>query len=251
MDIKLLIVEDESIIALSEQNLLQSEGFSVEICLTGEQAVQKISEDNTIDLILMDIDLGAGIDGTQAAKAILDIRDLPIIFLTGHTEKEIVDKVKTITSYGYVIKNAGRFVLVESINMAMNLFEAHSKLKKSEIDYREIVEGIDSAILKFDEEGKIIFFSKGAERLFGFSESEVIGKLSVETINPEIDSEGKNHAEMMKSIFRDTVNYTVNYNENRTKDGRILKMKWYNKAVYDHNGNQMYTLAIGNDITGK
>lgn len=52
----------------------------------------------------MDIDLGAGIDGTEAAKTILESRDIPIIFLTSHSEKEYVDRVKKITGYGYVFQ---------------------------------------------------------------------------------------------------------------------------------------------------
>ena len=249
MALKLLLVEDEAILAMSEQNLLEEAGFSVEHRFSGEDAIELIQTDNDISLVLMDIDLGSGIDGTEAAKIILGIRDIPIIFLTSHTEKEIVDKVKNITSYGYVIKNTGQFVLVESINMAVNLFKAHTRLKRQEIEYREIVEGIDSAILKFDKDGKIIYFSKGAEQIFGFREEEVIGKLSVETINPVTGSDGGDHAEMMKCIFKNTEDYTINENENRTKDGRKLCMRWYNKAVYDHNNNQMYTLAIGEDIT--
>lgn len=246
---KLLLVEDEALVAMAERQLLEEAGFDVEHCFTGEDAVELASNDKRISLVLMDIDLGSGMDGTEVAKQILKYRDLPIIFLTGHTEKEIVEKVKNITSYGYVIKNTGQFVLVESINMALNLHKAHTDLRKQEIEYKEIVEGIDSAILKFDQEGRIIYFSRGAERIFGFNEAEVIGKLSVETINPRTDSDGADHAEMMKCIFRNTDAYTINENENITKDGRCLRMRWYNKAVNDHCGNQMYTLAIGEDIT--
>lgn len=252
MKIKVLLVEDEALIAMNEQMMLEKEGFSVESLLTGENAVQRIRDDDgSISLILMDIDLGKGMDGTEAAREILEIRDLPIVFLTNHTEKEMVDKVKDITTYGYVIKNTGKFVLIESINMALKLFKANSELRKSEIEYREIVEGIDLAVLKFNSEGRIIYFSKGAERIFGFKESEVIDRLSVETINPEIDSAGINHSVMMKNIFKDTMKFNINYNENITKDGKLLQMRWYNKAVFDHNGEQMYTLAIGEDVTGR
>lgn len=246
---EILLVEDEVIIAMLEQNIIEQAGFSVEHCLNGEQAIETVQKNNNISLVLMDIDLGAGIDGTQAAQEILKIKDLPIIFLTSHNEKEMVAKVKNITRYGYVIKNTGQFVLIESINMALELFKSHTDLKKSKIENQEIVDGISNAILKFDKNGKILYFSKGAEKIFGFTAAEVIEKLSIETINPVIDSEGKNHAEMMKNIFQNTSKFTITENENRTNDGNKLWMRWFNKAVLDHNGNQMYILSIGEDRT--
>lgn len=121
----ILLVEDQAVIALSEAAMLKEAGFDVETVYTGEAAVQRVRESADIGLILMDIDLGPGIDGTEAAARILQIRHLPVVFLTSHAEKEMVDKVKGITRYGYVLKNAGQFVLVESINMALELFSAH------------------------------------------------------------------------------------------------------------------------------
>ena len=79
----------------------------------------------------MDIDLGPGkMDGIQAAEIILQQRDLPIVFCTSHAEKEIVERVKGITRYGYVIKNSGEFVMLETVNTAFDLFEACQNLKK-------------------------------------------------------------------------------------------------------------------------
>lgn len=59
------------------------------------------------DLVLMDIDLGDGMDGTEAARQILLRRNVPIAFLTSHMEKEYVDRAKAISSYGYVVKDTG------------------------------------------------------------------------------------------------------------------------------------------------
>ncbi len=249
MGVKILLVEDDAIIALNQQLLLEENGFEVVHCHTGEESVNIIITDHDINLVLMDIDLGEGLDGTQTAKKILSIRDLPIIFVTGHNERDMVEKVKGITRYGYVIKNSGNFVLVESITMAIELFKAHSLLKKSEIEYREIIDGAELAIIKVDREGRIIFFSKGAERIFGFRQEEVLGKHSADSINPETGADGTNHSELIQKIFANPANYRYNENENLTKDGKILWMQWYNKAVFDHNGNLMYILCIGNDIT--
>jgi len=74
----------------------------------GRKAIAIIGTNPGIDLILMDIDLGDGIDSTQAAQKILEQHDLPLIFLSSNTEREVVEKTEDITSYGYIVKNTGK-----------------------------------------------------------------------------------------------------------------------------------------------
>ena len=136
----ILLVEDEALIAMNEASILTKHGYAVLTAYNAEQAVQTVDQ-NVVDLILMDIDLGEGKeDGTKAAERILKKQELPIVFLTSHAEKEYVEKVKKITGYGYVLKNTGEFVLTESINMAFHLFEANQEIKR-ELAEKERTEG--------------------------------------------------------------------------------------------------------------
>jgi DNA-binding NarL/FixJ family response regulator len=90
--------------------------------VSGEGALTVTDSVNGINLILMDIDLGDGMDGTEAAEIILSRHDIPLVFLSSHTEPEIVRKTDGITSYGYIVKNSGETVLLASIKMAFRLF---------------------------------------------------------------------------------------------------------------------------------
>lgn len=123
----ILLVEDEVIIAKATVLKLKRFGYSVMTAHSGEDAVQIATENDAIDLILMDIDLGGGIDGPEAAQQILAHRHIPIVFHTSHMEEEYVNRVKAITRYGYIVKNSGDFVLKSSIEMAFELFAAHQK----------------------------------------------------------------------------------------------------------------------------
>lgn len=125
---KILLVEDEAIIALAQAQVLKKHDFEVVRAQNGEEAVSMADTEAGISVVLMDIDLGGGIDGTEAAQRILASHDIPIIFVTSHAEKSFVDRVKKITSYGYVLKNSGEFVLIEAITMATTLFKAHTDL---------------------------------------------------------------------------------------------------------------------------
>ena len=120
----ILLVEDEVFIAMAQEKKLSQFGYNVITACSGEEAVALACGDTSIDLILMDIDLGRGIDGTEAARQILDCIHIPIVFLTSHAEREMVEKVRGITRYGYIIKNSGEFVLRSSIEMAFELHGA-------------------------------------------------------------------------------------------------------------------------------
>jgi len=124
----ILFVEDEPINALAGSMVIKRFGYNVVTANTGEAAVEIALSDGNISLVLMDIDLGKGIDGPEAGRRILKERNIPIVFLTSHSEKEYVDRVKEITRYGYVIKNSGDFVLRSSIEMAFEMFDANRKM---------------------------------------------------------------------------------------------------------------------------
>lgn len=127
----ILLVEDEAILALGETLQLEKMGYSVHHVTTGESAVESaLGDDPRYDLILMDINLGPGIDGTQAAQQILKSKNIPVVFLSSHTDPETVEKTEKITSYGYVVKNSGPTVLDASIKMAFKLHEAYDNYKK-------------------------------------------------------------------------------------------------------------------------
>ncbi|MDA3901286.1 MAG: response regulator [Spirochaetes bacterium] len=127
----ILLVEDEVIIAMAEKLLLEKKGVCVKHAFNGEEALQLIIENRVcVDLILMDIDLGRGMDGITTTRKILQIIDIPVIFLSSHTESDFVKKIEKVTSYGYVDKNSGFIVLDASIKMAFKLFKLKTDIKK-------------------------------------------------------------------------------------------------------------------------
>ncbi|MFZ4616906.1 MAG: PAS domain S-box protein [Rectinemataceae bacterium] len=129
IDKTILLVEDVPVIGLQEKALLEKLGYKVITIDTGEKAIELMNGYPSIDLILMDIDLGTGMDGTQAAEIILESHDIPIVFLSSHTETDVVEKTENITSYGYIVKNSSITVLDASIKMAFKLFAANQKTK--------------------------------------------------------------------------------------------------------------------------
>jgi len=79
----ILLVEDEAIVAMSEAMTLEKYGYKVITVNSGEEAIETVFKTQKIDLVLMDINLGEGIDGPHAAEAILENRDIPLMPVAG------------------------------------------------------------------------------------------------------------------------------------------------------------------------
>jgi PAS domain S-box-containing protein len=176
----ILLVEDEAITAMAEKMALEKYGYKVIIADSGEEAVETVAKTPAIDLILMDINLGTGIDGTEAAAIILRQRDLPVVFLSSHTEPEIVAKTEKITSYGYVVKDSSGTVLDASIKMAFKLYAAKIKELEKEEALQVSLERFEfanratfNAIWDWDLRTDAIWWNENFQTLFGYRAEEI------------------------------------------------------------------------------
>ena len=137
---RILLVEDETLVAMNEAGMLREAGYELQIAASGEEAVEKVRDpSNRFDLILMDINLGPGMDGTEAAQIILKEYDIPIVFFFSHTAPEEMEKAEKITSYGCVIKNSGMTVLSAWIKMA---FKLHATYQTSQQTHKSLQQEI-------------------------------------------------------------------------------------------------------------
>ncbi len=104
--IRILIVEDEVIIAMGIEMELKQAGY--EVCqrgpvATGEEAII-IAQHESPDIILMDIGLAGEIDGIEAAQEIQACTAIPIIFMSGYSDKDVEERAKALNPLGYYIK---------------------------------------------------------------------------------------------------------------------------------------------------
>lgn len=170
---KILLVEDDFIIGLNQKNQLVSKGYDVTMLHSPDDVLKSIfTTKDQYDLILMDIDLGSNMDGTELASEILKQIHIPIVFLSSHIEEDIVRKTEEITSYGYVVKNSGVTVLDASIKMAFKLYESN-KLLHFKKDYLEaVLHSIGDGVIVTDNEGKVTRLNPIAEQLTGWTIQE-------------------------------------------------------------------------------
>jgi PAS domain S-box-containing protein len=237
----ILLVEDEAIIALTEKLILENNQYRVIIASSGEKAILTLEKNTGIDLVLMDINLGPGMDGTEAAERILRVHDLPLVFLSSHTEREVVEKTEGITSYGYIVKNSGEMVLIASIKMAFRLFDSNRQLRDVGNRLRANFNAIPDLMFIVDRDGFYRDFVNNSGCPLAMAPEKIIGAHLSDVFPPE---EVKTHLRLYQECIRTGEVQTHIYeldmeDEKKFFDLRIAKL------------DETSILAIIRDITEK
>ncbi len=142
--VKILIVEDESIVAKDIQNSLKKIGYQINaIVNSGDKAIREV-EENKPDIILMDIMLKGSMTGIEAAKQIKDRFSIPVIFLTAYADDTTLNKAKITEPYGYIIKPFREKELQTTIEMALYKYEKDEEIKKERDLYHSLIENKES-----------------------------------------------------------------------------------------------------------
>ncbi|MDR7666183.1 response regulator [Methanosarcina sp. Z-7115] len=117
---RILIVEDEHIVAMGIKKMLKSLGYTVTgVASSGEDAISK-TESTFPDVVLMDIMLKGDLDGVEAAREIRERFDVPIVYLTAYSDNNILERAKITEPFGYIIKPFDEKDLYSSIEIALH-----------------------------------------------------------------------------------------------------------------------------------
>jgi len=173
---KILIVEDESIVAMALKKTLQSFGYTVVgTAIRGTDAI-RLANETWPDLILMDIRIQGPMDGIETAERINAFYDIPVIFLTAYSDDETLSRAIGTSSYGFLTKPFNERELYSNIEMAIN---THRSNKKAQIE-RKIKESafylVSDAIFTTDVAGRIERINRAAEEMCGWREEEIVGE---------------------------------------------------------------------------
>ena len=241
----ILLVEDEALIAMNQAAVLERHGFSVRTVYSGEQAIEAAGETG-LDLILMDIDLGRGkMDGTQAAEVILKDHDIPLVFLSSHTEPEVVEKTEKITSYGYVVKDSGETVLIASIKMAFRLHEAYRERLEKSSQLDTLLDNAEDLIGRLDRNKTHLYVNQALCEAMGISCEEYLGKRIEDLGGPPELTQKWNDA--VGRVFETGEPVQIEFTLPTEEGEIVLDCKIVPELV--ENGEVKTVIAISRDIT--
>lgn len=170
----ILVVEDERVVAMDLAGALRELGYSVAGTVArAHEAIRRASELQP-DLILMDIRLaGEPMDGIEVARVIKQNRDVPLIYLTAHSDADTLRRATATGASGYLVKPFKTPELRCMIEIALHKHAADRMVRDRERWLSVTLQSVDEAVVATDPDGRIQLFNRAAEHLTGWSETDV------------------------------------------------------------------------------
>ncbi|MBW4620737.1 MAG: EAL domain-containing protein [Cyanosarcina radialis HA8281-LM2] len=177
---RILIVEDEALVAEDIKDILEELGYSVPAILdTGELAIVKAGEFKP-SLVLMDIRLKGKMDGVQAAQQIWNRFKIPVVYLTANSDNGTLQRAKETAPFGYITKPFREKELHTAVEIGLHRYRLEKQLKEREQWLETILSSMGDAVIATDDRGRIKMLNRTAEKLTGWQQSEACGQPSTE-----------------------------------------------------------------------
>lgn len=175
MAASVLVVEDESIVALDIQSRLAALGVDVVGSARDGSTAIRIAGEKRPNLILMDIQIAGDLDGIETAGIIGEQYGIPSVFLTAYSDRESLERAKQSHGYGYLLKPFQERELMIAIEMALFKHDTEEQLRTNRAMLKTTLDTIDEGVITTDSEGRVILINRAAEELIGWATEEVLG----------------------------------------------------------------------------
>lgn len=173
---RILIVEDENLVARDLQNMVRLLGYEVTgVVQTGEEVIGSISQKKP-DLVLMDIVLKGKLDGIAVAAVVWEEYGIPVVYITSFADDLTFERAKLTEPFGYLIKPFEERELELTIETALYKARMQLLLKEKEQWLSTILRSIGDGIIVLNAEGLISFINPVAQKITGWPEKEALGQ---------------------------------------------------------------------------
>jgi CheY-like chemotaxis protein len=162
---RILVVEDERLVALSVEKCLTNMGYEVPVTLaTGEEALRRF-EEIAPDLVLMDIHLKGKIDGIEAAERIRNATRIPVVYLTAYSEENTRERAKLTEPFGYITKPFEERTLQTTVEMALHKSAIDREFRRVKEKLETVLKSIDECVVVVNARGVVEYLNEPANRL--------------------------------------------------------------------------------------
>jgi len=218
---RILVVEDEVIVADDIRRSLKNLGYDVpSIVSSGETAIKNV-EENRPDLVLMDIMLQGKMDGIEAASNIISRFDIPVLYLTAYSDEKIFERAKITEPFGYLIKPYKDRELEINIEIALYKHRIMKELKESREWFHGTLNSISDAVIATDPKGCVLFMNPPAQSMTGW------------TLEEAQDKPLKEVFDIASEVTQDQGMQTILMDKNKTK----MQIQSSNNIIKDDRGN--------------
>jgi PAS domain S-box-containing protein len=253
---RILIVEDETIVAMDIAATLRRLGYEVVGMVGSGTAAIECAQSTSPDLILMDIRIKGPMDGIEAASVIQQQRTTPIVFLTAHADADTVERAKAASPYGYLVKPFDERALHRILEIALHRATTDKVVQEKARDalwqseerserLAAIVESSIDAIIGKDLNGIITSWNLGATNIFGYTAHEMLGTSIMRLIPPDRQDE----EQYILGRIGQGASVPPFETRRRTKDGRLIDVSITASPIKDVDGKIVGASKIARDVT--
>lgn len=247
---RIMVVEDEHLVAEDLRDLLEHLGYEVAaVAHTPDEALDG-AERTRPDLVLMDINLGADMDGIQIARKLNTRMSLPIVYLTAQSDAQTLTRAQSTGPLGYLLKPFNEHKLHSTIETALNKHRADRKLRESEQWLFTTLQSIGDALIATDAAGTVLIMNPVAEALTGWAQDEALG-LSLGQIYRVADGGGSPaHTNPAIRAIREGARVTPSQNAKLlARDGRVIPIDETAAPIRDAGDKIIGAVLIFRDVT--
>jgi len=241
MEGKILIVEDESIVALDLRQKLEQFGLEVVGQAASADEALTMVEGAQPDLALMDINIQGSIDGIQTARMLRDPYGVAAVFLTSYSDDATVERATRESPYGYLLKPFNARELKATLQVALHNSPVDTDLRRANRTLKATVDGTFEALFMISITGQVQFMNRAAERLVGVPSSNAIGKNIFEVLDLQ-DQSGCHALFPHLANERSIENFGLSL---KTAAGKIMLVDLAISALIDYPGRlKRYVLSV-------
>jgi PAS domain S-box-containing protein len=248
----ILIVEDEAIVAADLTAKLKRLGYEIAgIAAGGEKAVT-LADDLKPQLILMDIRLEGPMDGIEAAELIRGRRDVPVIYLTAHSDAATLARAKLTGPFGYILKPFEERELAAQIELALYKHQADREIREQREWLHVTLSSIGDAVIATDAEGRITFINPVAESLTGWNSREASGQPVASVFQIVNEQTEEPLEEIVTRVLREgRAVGLVNHTALVTRADRTVPIEDSAAPIMDAEGQVIGAVLVFHDVTQK
>jgi PAS domain S-box-containing protein len=247
---RIIVVEDEGVVATTIQDILEGFGYVVPaIVCSGEEAIQKVIETQP-DLVLMDIRLEGSIDGVEAAERIRADFNIPVVYLTAYMDDSTVQRAMITEPFAFILKPFEPKELHIAVELTLYKHKIEMKLKESEQLLSTILENIGDAVVSIDSSGCITFMNTMAEKLTRCRQKDVISEKLTKVLHAMSGQKQPINRSSVASMLenRSVIDF-ANYTRLTTKDGTEIFVESSLAPIKDAKGHITGAVLVIRDIT--
>lgn len=242
---RILIVEDESVVAWDLEESLERLGYTVMATVTSGDEAISISSTIKPDLILMDIMLEGDIDGIAAGQRIRDSFNIPVVYLTAHADDKTLQRALSTNPYGYVVKPFVERELYTTIEIALRRHQIDLKQDQTKQSLLTTLKNIGEATIATDANGYITFLNPVAESLIGWQKYEVLGKLASRILSLRDARNGRIiESPVEQAIQKGTKITSENFGLLRVKNGQDISVNLTATPIRNQEGKIIGTVIV-------